>query len=565
MSWDPKRLHATLEELRARGGDKTNVEVKSGRNGLPELGDTLAAFGNMPDGGTVIIGVAEGGNFSITGIGGQIADYEAGLASLARDCILPPLHLDFYSLSLTDGDVVIAEVQGLPLSDRPARFRGKAYLRQADGDYELSEQELQQLEILKSQQTLRTQPDKKVVAGTSVDDLDPDLVVMYIKTCRERSRTAANWTDEQVLYNTAVTSKDGEITLAGLYALGIAPQREFPQLSITAAVQLPFDGSGRRTRDLAHFTGPIPDLLYQAEEWVRRNTRPLLVYSDDGHARDKDELPMEAIREIIANALVHRNLDPITDTKMVEIRLRNDVLTITSPGGLWGVSESQLGHPGTKSAVNPVLYQICKNTRGKDGIRVIEGEGGGIIEAINQLRAAHLRTPRFIDKGIGFTVLISRHTLLNNEQLEWIQSQEIQPKTSSEARAVLASMREGTEWNKARIRRHFSISSDEAGRILEQVRAHPEVQAKGDGRGRMYYMNTPTGTIAEHMTKNGPLVLDAMEHGPLMMREIASKTGLSPRATQYALSWLIEHDMVEMLGGQGDPQTRYGKKNPQVK
>nr|WP_306428923.1 ATP-binding protein [Corynebacterium sp. 76QC2CO] len=245
---------------------------------------------------------------------------------------------------------------------------------------------------------------------------------------------------------------------------------------------------------------------------------------------------------------------------MVEIRLRNDVLTITSPGGLWGVTESQLGHPGAKSAVNPVLYQICKNTRGSDGIRVIEGEGGGIIEAVNVLRAAHLRTPRFIDKGIAFTVLISRHTLLNNEQLEWIQNQEVQPEASSEALAVLASMREGNEWNKARIRSHFSLSPDEAGRILDQVRAHPEVLAKGQGRARVYYMAVSPTATEQPMTKNGPLVLDALDRGPLMAREITAMTALSPRAVQYALNFLMEHDLVEMIGGQGDPKTRYGKK-----
>ncbi|WP_252865212.1 ATP-binding protein [Mobiluncus mulieris] len=33
--------------------------MKTGANGIPGLGQTLCAFANMPDGGTIIIGVSE--------------------------------------------------------------------------------------------------------------------------------------------------------------------------------------------------------------------------------------------------------------------------------------------------------------------------------------------------------------------------------------------------------------------------------------------------------------------------------------------------------------------------
>lgn len=115
---------------------------------------------------------------------------------------------------------------------------------------------------------------------------------------------------------------------------------------------------------------------------------------------------MCAVKEIITNALVHRNLDPITGSKRGEIRLRTDRLVVTNPGGLWGVSEGQLGRPDTKSAVTPTLYEVCTNARLYDGSRVIEGEGGGIWEAIEVLAEAGLSAPRFIDKGIAFTVVI---------------------------------------------------------------------------------------------------------------------------------------------------------------
>ncbi len=63
----------------------------------------------------------------------------------------------------------------------------------------------------------------------------------------------------------------GEATLAGLYARGSHPQGRRPALGITAAVEMP-RGASTRARDLVHLTGPIPDLLDDAMNWIARNT-----------------------------------------------------------------------------------------------------------------------------------------------------------------------------------------------------------------------------------------------------------------------------------------------------
>ncbi len=179
---------------------------------------------------------------------------------------------------------------------------------------------------------------------------------------------------------------------------------------------------------------------------------------------------MRAVREIVANALVHRNLDAITDSKRVEIRLLLDRPVITSPGGLWGVSESQLGRPGAKSAVNPVLYDVCKFVSMPDASRVIEGEGGGIREAIEALRSAGLRPPRFVDTGVQFTTIISRHTLITEEDLTWLADVTDGMDLAGEQRAILVSIRHGGIWTNSRVRQEFEpMDSVAARRMLQQL------------------------------------------------------------------------------------------------
>ncbi|MFW0112003.1 RNA-binding domain-containing protein [Rothia sp. CCM 9416] len=63
------------------------MEVKAVREGLPQnLGQTLSAFANMPDGGTLILGVDEKSGFTAVGADATV---EAGIASLARNEATP--------------------------------------------------------------------------------------------------------------------------------------------------------------------------------------------------------------------------------------------------------------------------------------------------------------------------------------------------------------------------------------------------------------------------------------------------------------------------------------------
>ena len=62
MSWDSQSAAALITALRWRRHDLTEVEVKSAAAGA--LGPTLCAFRNMPEGGTIILGLDESRGFA---------------------------------------------------------------------------------------------------------------------------------------------------------------------------------------------------------------------------------------------------------------------------------------------------------------------------------------------------------------------------------------------------------------------------------------------------------------------------------------------------------------------
>lgn len=492
-------LPSIVATLRRRGGDSTTIEVKSARGGCPSLGETLCAFGNLPDGGLIILGLDEHNGFAPVGLS-DVSTLEQGIAGQAREAVTPPITCDFVTKQLEGVDVLLVRVHGLPLQFRPARHHGTTYLRQSDGDYQMSDVELAQIELLKTQQTHPTRPDLEPVAGTSLTSLDPALVASYTEQVRRRSRRLASADPDIVLTSTGVLTSSGEATLAGLYALGTYPQGLRPTLGITAAVQLP-SGSAERTHDLTHFTGPIPDLLQDVMQWIARNTPTGMRYDADGHGRDVPALPPRAVRELVANALVHRNLDGVTESKRIEIRIKDDKLIVTSPGGLKAITKDQLGKPGGKAAVNPTLYDICKDVRTEDGRRLIEGEGGGIKEIHEAAAEAGLPAPIFRDTGLSFTTI-----------MRW------RPESS----------------------------------------APPPLQPRPTSSANLATSHSHSDSLT-FPSRNAPAVWELLDR-ERTFQQLVDAGALSQSQTRYALNSLITAGLVEMHGKQGDRSTTYRRR-----
>ncbi|HON73982.1 MAG TPA: ATP-binding protein [Dermatophilaceae bacterium] len=586
-----------VEELRDHGGDKTNVEVKLGAGGCPRLGETLSAFGNMPSGGLIVVGLDEASDFDPVGVADPTA-IEAGIASQARNSVVPPVQVTFDRVSTEGAVIVVARVNPLPLSQRPCRHQGNAYLRQADGDYRMSEPEVQQILALRD----RPRFDAAAVPGTQLSDLDPDLTQAYVAAVRSSTRRLADASNEAVLRHRGVLVPQGpELTVAGLYALGAYPQQFAPSLAITAAVHLD-PRTGARTRDLVHLDGPIPALLEDAMAWVVRNTRATIRYGQDGHAREEYEIPAVAVRELVANALVHRDLSPHTQGKRVEIRLTGDLLVISSPGGLWGIDQAQLGRPLGKSAVNEFLYEICKLVRTESGARVIEGEGGGIRDAQLAMTKANLRPPRFIDKGVSFTALLPRHSLIAERDLMWLSGVDRDGRLTDVQRRLVVSMRHGTEWTNGMVRAEFAPmdslvaraelqglvnaglaeSSGERGQTTYRLASTLELNGERTERPLVVVTPTPTatdpsvplfsdgpttnpaspGSPGASVTRHGPAIWAALARGPLSARSLTTTTGLSVHQIRNALAALDKHGWLTVHGGWGHRGTTYERRSP---
>lgn len=128
MTWNADSMRSLGQDLRSHRGDFTDIEVKRGTTGVPDLTATLRAFGNMPNGGTIVVGLDEARHFEPVGVPDPAATSQA-IASQARSAVVPPVAVTLEVVHIDEQSIVVATVAGVPASERPCRTAGRAYLR----------------------------------------------------------------------------------------------------------------------------------------------------------------------------------------------------------------------------------------------------------------------------------------------------------------------------------------------------------------------------------------------------------------------------------------------------
>ena len=481
--YTPEELTQTLNELRLLGRDSLTVEVKSAHMGYPSsVAETICSFANLPDGGTIICGVDESQEFAPVGVY-DVEDLRAKIIDAAQN-LKPKIVVETDDITLDGHQLLIVTVPGLPVQERPC-FKGNiAYQRLGDGDYPMDGYALS----LMYAQRHKPHNDLQSIPNTSSEDLDKSYTEDFLHQVRLSSARLRNDSDAEILRKRNVIDAHDELTLAGLCALGDYPQQFYAGASIIGIVSV---SGNARNDDRFRSEGPIPAMLEDTLAWFMRNIKNRTVTAPNGAGLiDQPEIPLVALREFVANALVHRSYERDASGKFIQIFIKRGRIEIISPGGFWGILPSQVGLVHRPAAVNEALYAICQNIRLSDGLsdghRLIEGEGGGILAAQQALVDAGLRKAHIIDEGIQVRVIIYR------------PADNTQPTSRME------------------------VSS-------------PPQRAE----------------IPENLSPTESQVYVALTRGPATVADIAENTELSTRQVRYALPKLIQRGLVEQKARSG--------------
>jgi ATP-dependent DNA helicase RecG len=221
------------------------------------------------------------------------------------------------------------------------------------------------------------QEDLRPVKRARMDDLNKDKLREYIEKAKMEKPNFSSFSDEKIMKLCGIIENDeGTIypTLAGVLLFADYPQAFFPQLFV-ACVVIPgkevgdLGEMGQRFDDNKRIEGTIEEMLENTLSFIRKNmSYKVIISSTTGKREDLPEYPILALKEAIANALVHRDYSVSREGTYIQIRMFDDRIEIQNPGALYG--NNRLEKLGTDTIVE---------TRNKNIIRILE-EMGNIIE-----------------------------------------------------------------------------------------------------------------------------------------------------------------------------------------
>ena len=334
--------------------------------------DTLSSFSNQDEGGVIIFGVDESDDYAIKGVYNP-QDLQKKVTEQCKQ-MEPSVRALFTVCEINDKTIVSAEIPGVDISKRPVFYKGVgrikgSYVRVGESDEPMSEYEIYSYEAFRN----RTRDDIRVVEGASLKLINKERMNQYLEAVRnERKNLYDNVSESEILEFMGIV-KDNALTLAGLMTFSMYPQAYFPQLCITA-VSLPgteqgeIGDDGERFIDNKRITGAISDMLEDAVEFVRTNSRTKTIIDDNGHRVDNPEYPIKAVREAILNALVHRDYSVHTENVPIRIEMYRDRMEIINSGGLYGkISIDALGkvRPETRNAALANMLELLNITENR--------------------------------------------------------------------------------------------------------------------------------------------------------------------------------------------------------
>ncbi len=402
-------LDAAVPQLRAAATDLETIEVKSAAGGFPEsVLKSVSAFSNGR-GGLLVFGLSDADFLPVPIDPAKLA---ADLASACSDDLEPKIRPSIGICQVEGQPVVAGRIPPLGHQYRPCYVRAEgmnqgSYTRVHDGNRHLTDYEIHVMVSGRGQPT----DDAAPVEAARLEHLNDALVSDLLRRLRQRrGEIFTEAADHEVLHMLGVLSEqrpDSPVTLAGLLALGRYPQQFVPQLAASFVVLPTADGSpladGTRFIDNQPLDGPIPAIVAQAVSAMQRNMRRRSVVEGAGRA-DIWDYPTEAIREIVANALMHRDYHPTAHGTQVRISLYPDRFEVASPGGLHGVHAgrsdvAQLIGSSINSTRNALLAKLLEDVViPGTGRPVCENRGSGLRAAVQALDRMGMGPPELDDR-----------------------------------------------------------------------------------------------------------------------------------------------------------------------
>lgn len=343
------------------------------------------AFSNT-QGGRIIVGVTD--NREIVGVDDDPFKIRDQVIDIIINGCEPMISPESYITTIDGKSIVVVEIP--PGTSRPYYLKGgtpeeDAFIRTSASNRSPSEGMIKELKLEGSRKSF----DALRYIG-ECEALDKDAE----KLCNYLSSKSGKKVDYDKLMNLGLLEKNRS---------GYIPSRAFMLLTSNpyycARVECArFRGINMNEFvDRKEFGGPLMDQIEEAVNFVMNNVN-LAGVIKGLYREDIPEVPVEAVRELITNAIIHRSYE--IDNNHTFVGVFDDRIEITSPGIMPLGLSIEKALSGRSNPRNPIIARFFREAR------LMEGWGSGIGRSFSMCKEYGLKEPviQEIDEAIRVTI-----------------------------------------------------------------------------------------------------------------------------------------------------------------
>jgi ATP-dependent DNA helicase RecG len=366
-----------------RSGESETVEFKESFNDA--VIETLTAFANA-SGGTVFVGIADDGTVKGTSVSQKtIPKWLNEIKTKTDSAIVPTVEIE----NAGGKSVAWLKVPEYPV--KPVAFRGRYYIRRKNTNHLMTTDEVANQHL----QTLNTSWDYYIDREHTLDHISLEKVGQFIDRANTHRKNPIKDDPVTVLKKHNLL-RDGSITF-GCYLL--FNKEEYLFTDINAGL---FQ-SETIIKDGVVISGDLFQEIDDVLTFITKHINKEFIITGKPEREDRWDYPLDALREIAINMIVHRDYRSPSNSI---IKIFPNRIEFYNPGKLMpGVTVERLLQGDYLSVMrNKQIARIFKEAN------EIEQYGSGIKRIINSCLAYNLPNPKIEEIAEGVRVTVFKAT-----------------------------------------------------------------------------------------------------------------------------------------------------------
>ncbi|MBL8811505.1 MAG: putative DNA binding domain-containing protein [Planctomycetaceae bacterium] len=470
------------------------IEAKTSADVGTSLLETVCAFANEPQlgGGYILLGVAPATNsfwpvYEAVGIH-EPDKLQQEIATQCASVFNVPIRPRIVTERIGERTVITVFVPEAGTHEKPVYFKNQPLPKGARRRIGSTDQKCTDDDLIIFYQDRRGESyDEQLVRDATLADIDDEAIELYRKLRREVHAQAEEltWSREDLLEALgAVKRSDGVLkpTVAGVLLFGSskALRRLFPMLRIDY-IRVP-GLQWVKDPDKRFETVEIRAPLLSAFQRIRASILddlPKAFSLPAGEIQGKEIplLPDRVIREVVANAVMHRDYRVHGSIQIIRYSNR---LEVRNPGFSLK-AEERLGQPGSETR-NPKIAAVLHE------VNFAETKGSGIKVMRELMDEQGLSSPVLHSDRTGnsFMAMLLFHHFLSKDDLTWLRSFDQHSLTEDEMRAMISARELGAIDNSTYRTMNREVDTLSASRHLRKLCDCGLLEKKGNGPSTYY-------------------------------------------------------------------------------